>query len=106
MAVYDFVGSSKDLDALRSSLDKEIEIMNNSFDTIKTTFNGMRGSWKGESYNVFMAENVDAFTDNMTGIIETLTAYSNALGNVSKDVDVLSAEIETICNGLGSGNDE
>lgn len=106
MAVYDFVGSNTDLDALKSSLDKEIEIMSSSFDTIQNTFKGMKGSWKGESYDVFMAENVDAYVDNMQDIINTLTAYSDALDNVSRNVDVLTTDIETICNGIGSGNDE
>jgi uncharacterized protein YukE len=106
MAVYDFVASNTDLDALKSSLDKEKEIMSNSFETIKNTFKSMNGSWKGESYNVFMAENVDAFSDSMQGILDTLSAYSEALANVSKSVEVLTTDIETICNGLGSGSDE
>ncbi len=106
MAMYDFVSSGFDIDTLKGELDAEIEKINTSFDTIKSTYEEMKGSWKGESYDVFMAENVYAFEDKLANIVESLNAYSQALDNVAKDTDVLYAEIETICNGLGGGSSE
>ena len=105
MAVYDFVSSGSDVESIKTSLDAEIENMTTSVDTITSTFQTMNGSWKGESYDSFMAENVNKYSENLTSILENLTAFSSALDSVSIDADNLYTTVESICNGIGSEND-
>lgn len=106
MAVYDFVSSASDLEAIKASLDSEIEKMSSSLETINATFKTMNGSWKGSSYDEFMETNINSYSEELTAVIDTLTAFSGALDSVAIDAENLYTNIESICNGIGSDSSE